>query len=261
MAEQTQLNNLPAIKEYFSSNGIRKKFEELLKEKAAGFISSLMQCVNNSDLLSKADIKSIYGAAITAAALDLPINPSLGVAYIVPYKGQAQFQIGYKGFVQLAQRSGQYEKINVITVYENQFTSYDQLSEELIADFTKDGDGKIVGYCAYFKLVGGMSKREYWSREKVLKHALKFSKSFQAKKGTSLWEDPEQFDAMAKKTVLKNTLSKWGILSIDIQRAVILDQSVIEDPDNPQYPDNSEESNEDKAAAAEKAAQAAMSKK
>jgi recombination protein RecT len=168
----------------------------------------------------------------------LSINQNLGHAYIIPYKekkqndqGQwvescvAQFQIGWKGIVQLAQRSGQYKAINVIEVHENQFKKYNQLTEELEADFSIDGTGEIVGYVAYFSLINGFEKTVYWSKTKVEQHAQKFSKTYSNPKG--VWK--QDFDAMAKKTVLKNTLSKWGVLSIEMTTAVQVDQAVIKD--------------------------------
>ena len=215
------------MKELFSSDQIKQKFQEMLKEKAAGFITSVLQVATNNTLLAKAQPMSLYNAAATAATLDLPINNNLGFAWIVPYRNnktglyEAQFQMGWKGFVQLALRTGQYLRINVLEVFENQFTSFNSLTEELIADFAKDGEGKIVGYCAYFKLVNGFEKTVYWSHAKVTAHGKRYSKSF----ATGPWKD--DFDAMAKKTVIKNTLSKWGIMSIEMQKAVRFDHAVV----------------------------------
>ena len=233
-------NQQVAVKSFFQNDAVRSKFDELLGKKSAGFIASILQVVNGTTALQSADPNTIFGAAATAAILDLPIVPSLGYAYIVPYKGQAQFQIGWKGLVQLAQRSGQYLRINVVDVYTNQYKSYNALTEELDADFSVDGKGEIVGYCAYFKLLNGFEKTVFWSKEKVTAHALKYSQAYKSDRGVTPWKDKDQYHEMAKKTVLKNSLSKWGPLSIEMQKAVIFDQGVVEDVNHEvvTYPDN-----------------------
>lgn len=217
--------NQLTVKRIFERDSVKQKIVEMLGTKATGFITSVLQVSSNNALLAKADPKTVYNAAMMAAALDLPINQNLGFAWIVPYKGQAQFQMGWKGYVQLAQRTGQYLKINVTPVYENQFETWNSLTEELKADFSIHGSGKIVGYAAYFKLINGFEKTVYWSHEKVFEHAKRFSQSFN--QSFSPWKS--DFDAMAMKTVLKHTLSKWGILSIEMQKANISDQAVVND--------------------------------
>lgn len=211
------------VKGIFERDSVKEKIVEMLGSKATGFITSVLQVTSNNNLLAKADPKTVYNAAMMAAALDLPINQNLGFAWIVPYKGQAQFQMGWKGYVQLAQRTGQYLKINVTPVYENQFETWNSLTEELKADFSVHGSGKVVGYAAYFKLINGFEKTVYWSHEKVFEHAKRFSQSFN--QSFSPWKS--DFDAMAMKTVLKHTLSKWGILSIEMQKANVSDQAVV----------------------------------
>lgn len=227
---------LTTTKELFSQKSITQRFEKLLGKKAPGFISSVLQIVNGNEMLKKADPQTVLNAAATAAALDLPVNQSLGFSWIVPYKGQAQFQIGWKGLVQLALRTGQYDAINVTEVYENQFKSFNRLTEELVADFGLEGEGEIVGYAAYLSLKSGFKKTTYWTKEAVVKHAKKYSQAYG--KSFSPWSDKDQFDAMAKKTVLKNTISKWGIMSIEIQTAQLADQSVQKEEGNYQYIDN-----------------------
>jgi len=234
----TQQQNAPlSIKGLFTADSTKKRFEELLGKKAQGFISSVLQISTNNKLLASADPKTILNAAVTAAALDLPINQNLGYAWIVPYKGQAQFQMGWKGYVQLALRTGQYTNINVIEVYPNQFKTFNTLTEELDADFSIEPQGEPIGYVCYFKLINGFSKTTYWSKEKVIKHAQKYSQSY-GKGRMSPWNDPDQFPEMAKKTVLKNTIAKWGIMSIDMQTAQIADQSVQTEENNFRYVDN-----------------------
>ena len=231
------MSNQLAVKDFFLRDDVKKKFQELLGQKSVGFITSVMQVVNNNNLLQKASPASIYNAAAMAATLDLPINQNLGFAWIVPYGNQAQFQIGWKGMIQLANRTGQYKAINVTEVYENQFTSFNRLTEELNADFSIVGSGAVVGYVAYFKLLNGFEKTVFWTTEEVKQHGKKFSKTFNQANG--VWNT--NFDAMAKKTVLKNTLAKWGILSIEMQTAVIADSTIINDVEtlDVEYIDNS----------------------
>lgn len=230
------MENQLTTKKLFQGKSVQERFEKLLGKKAPGFITSVLQVVGSNKLLAKADPNTVLTAAATAATLDLPINQNLGFAWIVPYKGQAQFQMGWKGYVQLALRTGQYKRINVAEVYENQFTSFNRLTEELIADFNVEGEGKIVGYAAYFSLSNGMEKTCYWTKEAVIKHAKKYSQAYSSK--FSPWQDKDQFDAMAMKTVLKSTLSKWGIMSIEMQTAQLVDQSVQESEGQYNYVDN-----------------------
>jgi recombination protein RecT len=239
MEPTTQAEKPQTAISLFKANSVQERFNKLLGAKSQGFISSVLQTVQSSSLLQRADPLTVLNAAATAAALDLPINQSLGFAWIVPYKGQAQFQIGWRGFVQLALRTGQYKSLNVTEVYASQFVSFNRLTEELDADFSKDGTGAVVGYVAYFKLLNGFEKMEYWSRDRVVVHAKKYSKSYSS--AGSVWADPSTFDAMAKKTVLKSTLSKWGIMSIEMSTAVIADQSVVTDEGSYSYVDNKEE--------------------
>lgn len=221
-----------SINKTLNSDAVQQKFEKLLGKRAPQFISSVLQTVNNNKLLSKADPATVLNAAATAASLDLPINQSLGRAWIVPFKGQAQFQIGYKGFVELAQRSGKYRAINAIAVYANQYKGFNSLTEEIDGDFSVDGAGEVVGYAAYFELLNGFKKTVFWSRAKVEQHARRFSKSF----SNGPWKT--DFDAMAKKTVLKHTLSNWGVLSVEMQTAHQADQAVIPEEGAYQYADN-----------------------
>jgi len=218
------MSNL-TVKAIFEKDSVKSKINEMLGKKAPGFITSVLQVTSNNALLTKADPISVYNAAMIAATLDLPINQNLGFAWIVPYKGQAQFQMGWKGYVQLAQRTGQYSRINVVKVYESQFKGFNALHEELDADFNIQPTGKVVGYAAYFRLVNGYEKTVYWTIEQVQEHGQRFSQSFNG--NSSPWKS--DFDAMAMKTVLKHTLSKWGILSIEMQKATTVDQAVVTD--------------------------------
>lgn len=232
-------NELAPIKDFLKTDSVKNKIQEIVGKNPEVFASSIVQIVGSNKLLAKSDPRTVLNACITATALDLPINQNLGFAWIVPYKGKAQFQMGWKGFVQLALRTQQYEKINVIDVFENQFEKHNSLTEELEADFSIEGSGKVVGYACFFRLKNGFTKLTYWSRQKVTKHAKKYSQSFG--KSFSPWSDKDQFDAMARKTVLKNTLSKWGIMSIQMQDAVTFDQSVQFEQGTPEYLDNKTE--------------------
>lgn len=239
---QTNQSKLTA-KALFNSDQVQKKFNELLGKRASAFITSVLQVITNNDLLSKADPMSIYHAATVAATLDLPINQNLGFAYIVPYNSkngcQAQFQMGYKGFIQLAQRSGQFKKMSSCEIYEGQIKEANPLSG-YVFDFNKKDSDKVIGYAAYFQLTNGFEATLYMTIEQLSKHGTKYSQSF--KKGFGLWKD--DFDSMAKKTVLKLLLSKFAPLSIEMmQKAVIVDQSIINNADATEitYIDNSEE--------------------
>lgn len=221
------------IKSFFDRNAVKKKFEEMLGKRSGQFITSVLQIASSNDLLSTADPISIYNSAAVAATLDLPLNNNLGFAYIVPfktkqkdgtYKVMAQFQLGYKGFIQLAQRSGQFKTISSTPIYGGQLISTNPLTG-FEFDFTKKESEKIVGYAAYFSLINGFEKTLYMTIEDVSKHAGKFSQTY--KRGFGLWKD--EFDSMATKTVLKLLLSKFAPLSIEMQTAVTVDQSVLKD--------------------------------
>ena len=209
-------NNITAAKEAKTVKGMletpafKKKFEEMLGKKAAGFISSIMAVTNSSNYLMKADPATVIGAAAQAAMLDLPINQSLGFAYIVPYKGAAQFQLGYKGYIQLAQRSGQYADIVAKTVYEGELEYENRLLDKF--RFGERTSDKVIGYLAYFRLTNGFEKMLYMTIDEAQAHAKKYSQNY--KGGTDKWGLAD-FDVMAEKTVLKRLLSKYGPLSIE----------------------------------------------
>lgn len=204
-----------------SGDKVKNRFNEILGAKAPGFISSVLSVANNNTLLKKAKPQSVLNSAVIAATLDLPINQNLGFAYIVPYKDEAQFQLGYKGLIQLAMRSGQYKTINVNEVYEGEITKVNRFTGEY--EFGEKTSDKVVGYMAYFKLVNGFEKYLYMTTEDAEKHGKRYSQTF--KRGGGLWST--DFDAMAKKTCLKMLLSKFGILSIEMQRAQTFDQAVV----------------------------------
>ncbi|MGX2947175.1 recombinase RecT [Enterococcus alishanensis] len=209
------------LKALMNTPTMKKKFEEVLKDKSDGFMASVLNLVSNDSYLSNAEPMTIVTSAMVAASLDLPVDKNLGYAWIIPYKGKAQFQLGYKGYIQLAQRSGQYKALNVIEVYEGELAEWNRLTETFEFDPNGKQSDKIIGYVGYFELLNGFKKTVYWTKQEIEAHKRKFSKSdFGWKK---------DYDAMAKKTVLRNMLSKWGILSIDMQTATIKDERVMDD--------------------------------
>lgn len=208
-----------------SKEGYQKRFDELLGKRAPQFVGSLVTMINDSadmEEVYKDNPTSIIKAALRAAAYDLPIDPALGQAYIVPFRNkgkmEATFIIGYKGLYQLAVRTGVYKKINVVDVREGELIKYDRLTEEIELQWYTDEEERekapIEGFCAYFELTNGMRKLLYWSKKKINAHEEKFRKGkFQSKGWRENWE------AMAAKTVLRALLSKWGLLSINYQTA------------------------------------------
>ena len=226
------------LKSMINDERTKNKFKELLGNKAAGFLTSLLNTTNGNAQLQEAEPQSILKAGVIAATLDLPIDPNLGFAYVVPYKrkykdknnnwqeeNKAQFQLGYKGFIQLAIRTGQYKKINVTELYKGQFESYDPITDELKYNLDEKISDEVTHYIAYFQTTNGFEKYNVMSKEEVREHAKKFSKTFL--KSSSSWQT--NFDSMAKKTVLKLLLSKFGILSIEMQTAQKVDQAVIKE--------------------------------
>jgi recombination protein RecT len=231
---QTETKAL-TTKSLFERNDVKQKFQELLGKRASSFMTSVLQITAQNSLLAKADPVSIYQAAAVAATLDLPLNASLGFAYIVPfnskqpdgsYKQVAQFQIGYKGFIQLAQRSGQFKTISAAPIYEGQLIEQNPLTG-FVFDFKQKKSETVIGYAAHFSLLNGFEKTLFMTVDDLKKHGARFSQTF--KKGYGLWKD--DFDSMAQKTVIKLLLSKFAPLSVDMQRAVITDQAVINDAD------------------------------
>lgn len=208
----------------FKQDSVQSRFQRMLGKKSAGFISSVLTVVSQNKLLQNVDMRTVLSSASIAASLDLPIIPSLGRAWIVPYKGAAQFQIGYLGLVELAQRSGLYETINVVTVYEGEIVKWNKFTEELT--YGEPESDVAIGYCASFTLLNGFRKVVYWTKDAVIKHAKRFSKSYNS--SSSPWQS--DFDAMAMKTVLAYMLRHWGPLSIEMQTAMDKDKDLGEKP-------------------------------
>ena len=214
-----------SVKGLMDSPAVKKRFEEVLCERAPQYMSSIVNLVNSDTNLKKCEPMSVIASCMVAATMDLPVDKNLGYAWVVPYKDKAQFQMGYKGFIQLALRTGQYKAINVVEIREGELISWNPLSEEVEIDFTERKSNKVIGYAGYFKLLNGFEKTVYWSKEDMEAHAKKFSKTYNFK--NSVWQT--DFDSMAKKTVIRNLLSKWGILSIEMQKAYTADNNTIKE--------------------------------
>ena len=241
--EVAQYNNAKDLKAALSSESVAKRFSDMLGKRAPGFITSIINVVSNNDLLKKADVNSIILAAATAAALDLPINPNLGYAAIIPFKDNktgsctATCQIMRSGWVELAQRSGQIVRLANEIVYEGELVSHNRFTDEYVFDETKRTSDKVIGYLAYAKLSNNFEKYIFWDVEKCKQHGLRFSQTF--KRGYGLWKD--DFNSMALKSVLKHLITKYLPKSLEMQMAIERDQAALSgDIDNPQvhYVDN-----------------------
>lgn len=246
MSNQQIATQQQSVKQFFSQEIIKNKIQEVLGKRSNQFITTVLQIASSNDLLAKADPVSILNASMVAATLDLPINQNLGFAYIIPfnqkqkdgsYKAVAQFQLGYKGFIQLAQRSGQFKTISATPIYDGQLIESNPLTGFKF-DFGSKKSDIIIGYAAYFELLNGFQKTLYMTVDEMKQHGLKFSQTY--KKGYGLWKD--DFDSMAQKTVIKLLLSKFAPLSIEMQKAIITDQGIVNDlkGENVTYDDHEE---------------------
>lgn len=217
------------------SEAIKSNIQTTLGQKTPQFIASVASLVANNPKLKECDQNTILSACLIAASLDLPINQNLGFAYIIPYNMQAQFQIGYKGFIQLAMRSGQFKTINVSDVREGEIESIDRLTGSIKFNWSVDNrdSKKVVGFVGYMELINGFTKQLYMSNEEISKHGIKYSKTY--KQGFGLWKN--DFNAMAQKTVIKLLLSKYAPMTVEMQTAALADQAVI-DGEKYEYIDN-----------------------
>lgn len=260
MQEKKQIDVVSQIKGMLGEENIKARFREVLGKKAPQFMASICNVVSASSQLKQCQPNSIMAAAFIAATFDLPSN--LGFAALVPYDKKfldpktgkwgrvklAQFQMMYKGFIQLAIRTGEYEKMNCSAVYQDEIIDYNPITGEcrFVTDFgsctqrANSKADKIVGYYAWFRLIAGFTKELYMSRDEVLNHAKKYSTAYRYdlndNKTSSKWST--DFDAMALKTVIKLLLSKWGILSVEMQKAITDDQKTFDENGNESYGDN-----------------------
>lgn len=217
--------------------------------RAARFIASISSAVAVNPMLQDCDAGTILSGALVGESLNLSPSPALGHYYLVPYNDNvnnrkvATMQIGWKGYVQLAIRTGQYKNINVVAIKEGELKSWNPLTEELkveiIEDDTKRESLQTIGYYAYFELLNGFRKEMYWSKAKMESHATKYSQAYRNKNGSSFWL--KDFDQMAFKTMLRQLISKWGIMSADLKVALESDMSVINESGKKEYVDNVED--------------------
>lgn len=214
----TPVSPYAKLKVLMSNEEVQARFAALLGKRAPGYLASVLTIAANSNLID-CEPTSVLNVAAKAAILDLPLDPNLGFAWLVPYKHDgvkvAQFQLGYKGYIQLGLRSGQYKALNATEIYEGEEVKIDRLSGRITLNGRRTGDA-VTGYVAYFCLLNGFEKYVYMSTEEVTAHAKKYSKSWGYK--DSPWTT--SFDWMAKKTVIRRLLSKYGILSIQMMNAV-----------------------------------------
>ena len=231
---------------YLTQEAVKDQINKVVGGKnGEKFVTAIVSAVNTNPALAECTNTSILSGALLGHSLNLSPSPQLGQYYLVPFKNnkagvtEAQFQLGYKGYIQLAIRSGQYKKLNVLAIKEGELRSFDPLNEEidvkLIEDEEEREQAKTIGYYAMFEYVNGFRKAIYWSKTKMEAHALKYSKGYQAKKGYTFWE--KDFDGMAYKTMLRQLISKWGIMSIDMMSAIDADMAVIHEDGTKDYVD------------------------
>lgn len=234
------------ITAYLTQDAVKEQINKVVGGKnGEKFVTAIVSAVNTNPALAECTNTSILSGALLGHSLNLSPSPQLGQYYLVPFKNnkagvtEAQFQLGYKGYIQLAIRSGQYKKLNVLAIKEGELRSFDPLNEEidvkLIEDEEEREQAKTIGYYAMFEYVNGFRKAIYWSKTKMEAHALKYSKGYQAKKGYTFWE--KDFDGMAYKTMLRQLISKWGIMSIDMMSAIDADMAVIHEDGTKDYVD------------------------
>ena len=246
----TAVANRNTFSAFMAGDAIKRKINEIIGgKKGDGFVTSIVASVSTNPALAECDNATILSAGLQGAALDLSPSPSLGHFYMVPYDDRrnnrkvAQFQIGYKGYIQLAIRSGQYRRINVIALKDGELISYNRLTEEIYTKLIDDDEIRdtlpTTGYYAMFELTNGFVKTMYWSRARMESHARKYSKGYAAQKGYTFWE--KDFDGMAYKTMLRQLLSKWGVMSIDLQKAFESDMGVLNADGRADYLDASED--------------------
>lgn len=243
VAKQNQRLGITA---YLTADAVKNQINSVVGGKdGTKFISAVVSAVNNNPALQECTNQSILSAALLGQSLNLSPSPQLGQYYMVPFndknKGKvAQFQLGYKGYIQLAIRSGQYKKLNVLAIKEGELIRFDALNEEIEVKLIEDEEAReqaeTVGYYAMFEYTNGFKKAMYWSKKKMEAHALKYSKGYAAKKGFTFWE--KDFDGMAFKTMLRQLISKWGIMSIEMQMAMDGDMTVINEDGTKSYVEN-----------------------
>lgn len=213
------------LKSILYADSVQEQFKNVLKENAGAFVASIIDLYNTDKTLQACDPKAVVMEALKAASLKLPVNKQLGFAWIVPYKQNGRyvpvFQLGYKGYIQLCMRTGAYRYINADVVYEGELVKQDKLTGEIEIDPSQRTSDKKIGYFAFIETLNGFRKTLYMTVEEVMKHAQQFSKSYGNR--NSAWAT--DFDAMALKTCLRLLLSKYGVMSVEMQQAYIEDSA------------------------------------
>lgn len=254
MSNEVQIQQKQGINTYLQSDAVKKNIVSVIgKEESQRFISSVVSAVQTNPQLAECTNSSILSAALIGHSLKLPQSPQLQMFYLVPFnnkkkdaKGnettvkEAVFQLSYRGYLQLAMRSGQYKHIHACDIREGELKSYNPISEEYvfeaITDFEKRNAAPVVGYYAYFEMTNGYRKELYWSKEQMEAHAKRYSQSYRKGWSSSFWVS--DFDAMALKTMIRQLVSKWGIMSVDMETAYQNDMAVQDENGNPVYIDN-----------------------
>lgn len=245
MGNEVAVAKKQGIASFLAQEAVKANVESVVGQKdSQRFISSVVSAVQTNPALSECTNSSILSAALLGHSLNLPQSPQIGMFYFVPFKDtkkgitEATFQLSYRGMLQLAMRSGQYKAINVTDIREGELVSYNPIEDTYEftpeTDIAKRNDLKIIGYYAYFEMVNGFKKGIYWPKEKVDAHAKKYSATY--RKGYGLWST--DFDSMARKTLLRQLISKWGIMSVEMERAYVGDQGVIREDGTVEYIDN-----------------------
>ena len=230
------------FKALMNTPAMKKKFTDILHEKSDSFMGSLMTLVGGDNYLSQAEPMTIIASALKAATMDLPIDKNLGYAYVVPFNrsekvgnkwikhNEAQFILGYKGYIQLAQRSGQYKALNALAIYDGQLIDWNPLTEEFTFDYKAKVSDEVIGYVGFFELLNGFKKTVFWTKQEIESHRIKNAKGYDKEKLSGAWVD--NYDSMAIKTVLRNMLSKWGLLSVEMQSAITSDEKIFRVDEN-----------------------------
>ena len=246
----TKANQKMGMTAYLTQDSVRQQINNVIGGKnGTRFITSIVSAVQTNPALQECTNQSILSAALLGETLNLSPSPQLSYFYMVPFNDTkrgckvAQFQIGYKGLIQLAIRSGQYKKINVLSIKAGELEYFDPLNEEIkvklmVDDWNAREKAETIGYYAMFELTNGFQKAMYWSKEQMENHALTYSQGYKAKKGYTFWE--KSFDRMAEKTMLKQLLSRWGIMSTELMQAIDADEAVINEDGSMNYVETEE---------------------
>lgn len=248
---QAKTKNDIGFTTYMTNLKVQQKVNEIIgdEKRGARFIASIISAVNSNPLLRECDNASILSGALLGESLSLSPSPTLGRVYLVPFKDKergmvAQFILGYKGYLELAMRSGQYKDINVMEIREGEYKGRNKETGNPTFEFIEDDDErekkKIIGYMATFTLVNGFTKTIYKTQKQMEEHALQYSNGYRSdkKKGTSYTFWSKDFTSMAFKTLLRQLISRWGILSIELQQAYDGDMAVINEDGTRDYVDN-----------------------